>query len=819
MPPIEQFPIPTKLATKADVGLGNVDNTSDAAKPISAAVQAALDLKRNAGAIALSDLSTAGASAGQVPKFNGTAVVWDTDNVGAGGGGGGLTSFAGRTGPDITPQSGDYSFAQIGAKPTTLSGYGITDATPSSHIGAGGVAHAAATTSVSGFMSSADKLKLDGVALGATANSPDAALLDRSNHVGAQAIGTVTGLQAALDAKAPINNPNFTGTVGGITRAMVGLGNVDNTSDAAKPVSTAQAAAISTKNENVQFQAAGTNLGTPGTVNTVNFSGLASASRSGNVVTINVAATAADVGLGNVNNTSDATKNAAVATLTNKTISGANNTLTDIPQSAITSLVADLAAKAPLTPVVENIPTGSAYTLVVGDNGKIKRGVDAAAQTVNITTTFNGLGCTIEWLAGAGTITLDAGAGVNLNGLGDGVNITLSQAAGAVTLIPSGANTWDVVGAIGDLTMADVTDASANGRSLVTAADYAAMRALLSLVPGTNVQSYSAVLATLSGASANGQSLATAADYAAMRTLLGLVIGTNVDAFAATASQAEAEAGTGTSVRNWTPQRIAQAIAALGGGGGGAAPNFTDGASWAYLPQGRGNSSWTNIGMGAPTGLGTASGIFGDFNGDDGYHNRILYTSTAAAAASAGVHVPVANGMVAPGASTRHPVQKFKVIWANADAQTGARGGAGLAANAGAPGASVEPSTFVNGVFMGYDTGDTQYSLYHNDGAGTCTKITLNGGTGFAVNDNATKLFALELLFYPGAGDTRRVEYACKNLTDAITVTGSIVASATGGIPADTSVMQPFVYRNTSAGTTAVACVIVGMYGGGFSGL
>lgn len=34
------------------------------------------------------------------------------------------------------------------------------------------------------------------------------------------------------------------------------------------------------------------------------------------------------------------------------------------------------------------------------------------------------------------------------------------------------------------------------------------------------------------------------------------------------ASQAEAEAGTGTAIRSWTPQRIGQAIAALGGGGG-----------------------------------------------------------------------------------------------------------------------------------------------------------------------------------------------------------------------------------------------------------
>ena len=47
--------------------------------------------------------------------------------------------------------------------------------------------------------------------------------------------------------KAPINNPTFTGTVGGITKGMVGLSDVENTSDASKPVSTATQAALDTK--------------------------------------------------------------------------------------------------------------------------------------------------------------------------------------------------------------------------------------------------------------------------------------------------------------------------------------------------------------------------------------------------------------------------------------------------------------------------------------------------------------------------------------------------------------------------------------------
>jgi len=63
-------------------------------------------------------------------------------------------------------------------------------------------------------------------------------------------IGTLsdqTDLQTALNLKANLASPTFTGTVGGITKTMVGLGNVDNTSDASKPVSTAQQTALDTK--------------------------------------------------------------------------------------------------------------------------------------------------------------------------------------------------------------------------------------------------------------------------------------------------------------------------------------------------------------------------------------------------------------------------------------------------------------------------------------------------------------------------------------------------------------------------------------------
>jgi len=56
-------------------------------------------------------------------------------------------------------------------------------------------------------------------------------------------------LQGQIDTKAPINNPTFTGTVGGINKNMIGLSNVDDTSDLNKPISTATQNALNTKQD------------------------------------------------------------------------------------------------------------------------------------------------------------------------------------------------------------------------------------------------------------------------------------------------------------------------------------------------------------------------------------------------------------------------------------------------------------------------------------------------------------------------------------------------------------------------------------------
>ena len=54
-------------------------------------------------------------------------------------------------------------------------------------------------------------------------------------------------ITTALGTKAPIASPAFTGTVTGITKSMVGLENIDNTSDANKPISTLTQTALDNK--------------------------------------------------------------------------------------------------------------------------------------------------------------------------------------------------------------------------------------------------------------------------------------------------------------------------------------------------------------------------------------------------------------------------------------------------------------------------------------------------------------------------------------------------------------------------------------------
>jgi hypothetical protein len=139
--------------------------------------------------------------------------------------------------------------------------------------------------------SATEKTKLAGIATGATVNSPDATLLNRANHTGTQPASTISDFSTAADARitaatgtsvqgydadlaaigalAPVNDDLLQRKSGAwtnrtpvqvkadlaLTKADVGLSNVDNTSDLDKPISTDTQTALDAKADNAAIGA------------------------------------------------------------------------------------------------------------------------------------------------------------------------------------------------------------------------------------------------------------------------------------------------------------------------------------------------------------------------------------------------------------------------------------------------------------------------------------------------------------------------------------------------------------------------------------
>lgn len=131
---------------------------------------------------------------------------------------------------------GPVEWSAIAGKPSTF--------TPATHT------HAIAD--VTGLQTALDAKATPADVTAAVSSVIDAApaALDTLNELAA-ALGDdasfASTMTTALSAKAPLASPTFTGTVSGVTKAMVGLGNVDNTSDASKPISTATQTALDAK--------------------------------------------------------------------------------------------------------------------------------------------------------------------------------------------------------------------------------------------------------------------------------------------------------------------------------------------------------------------------------------------------------------------------------------------------------------------------------------------------------------------------------------------------------------------------------------------
>ncbi|MCX5793036.1 MAG: hypothetical protein NTY45_12605, partial [Elusimicrobia bacterium] len=242
--------------TSAMVGLGSVDNTNDANKPVSTAQQTALnakavaadvnnatttlkgqiDLKANlsgatfTGAISATNLS--GTNTGDQTDISGNAATVTTNAN--------LTGVVTSVGNATSIANSAITNAMLAnSAVTNLSGTNSGDnAANTTYAGDYRLANFVAGTNYlapNGNGSALTSMTAGQVGLGSVTNTSDA---DKP---------VSTAQQTALNLKANLASPTFSGTVSGITSAMVGLGSVDNTADTAKPVSTAQQTALNLK--------------------------------------------------------------------------------------------------------------------------------------------------------------------------------------------------------------------------------------------------------------------------------------------------------------------------------------------------------------------------------------------------------------------------------------------------------------------------------------------------------------------------------------------------------------------------------------------
>lgn len=141
-------------------------------------------------------------------------------------------------------------------------------------------------------------------------------------------------------------------------------------------------------------------------------------------------------------------------TLTNKTITYAGNTLTGVAPTASPTFTGTVTADAAVftgvvdARVTENAQTGTTYTLVLTDAGKLVSLTNASAITLTVPPNSSvafPVGTRIDLAQlGAGQVTVAAGAGVTINSYASALSL-VGQYAGA-TLVKTATDTWLLVG-------------------------------------------------------------------------------------------------------------------------------------------------------------------------------------------------------------------------------------------------------------------------------------------------------------------------------------------------------------------------------------
>lgn len=502
--------------------------------------------------------SGAGGGGGAVDSVNGQTgvVVLDAADVGADVAGAATAAVAAHTAaPDphpqyLTPAEASSAYA------------------PLAHVGAGGAAHSnAVAAGAAGFMTGADKTKLDGIATGATQNSSDAFLLTRGNHTGTQLASTISDFASAARAQTEAElvagtnvtiTPSGSGATRQLTIAAAGGGgstnlttttsattltvNSDTGTDAVLPAATGAVAGVLTGADKTKLDgiAAGAQVNVP-----------------------------TDLSLG---------------AITATTIPLNSSTGTDVTLPVATTSLAGLQSAADKTKLDGLSPGGTSLPVVRAIAGNETLALSnintfgVNATTSNYTSTIPAQ-ATVAWTADAelhflpsntGDITITAAAGVSLNGVVAG-SAVLSTQNGAASIKRLAADSW-WIGGIVDGGAGGAVD-SVNGQTGVVVLDAD------DIAEGVTNHYYPQADETkLAGISAGATANSADAFLLSRGNHTGTQTSSTISDFASSSrAQTEAELVAGTNITitpSGTGATRQLTIASTGGGGGSSLASF-----------------------------------------------------------------------------------------------------------------------------------------------------------------------------------------------------------------------------------------------------
>lgn len=141
--------------------------------------------------------------------------------------------------------------------------------------------------------------------------------------------------------------------------------------------------------------------------------------------------------------------------------------------------------------------------------------------------------------------------------------------------------------------------------------------------------------------------------------------------------------------------------------------------------------------------------------------------------------------------------------WGLSSATALQRAAVGLWAASGATATTQSPSSLTNCLVVGWDSGDTQLHVMHNDASGTCTKIPL--GPNLPANNN--EAIYESVFFCAPNGDS--IGWRVRRLDTGGVATGVI----TTDMPSKDTMLSWHAYANNGGTAAAVVLDFYRMYG------